>query len=306
MGAESTRKTDLIDRIGSAIGSPLIASVVAIISAAGTVSGWVAHSSDLKDVLLGGSFLVNVVVVASLMSVRGAYLRLRRANSDQMDDPVFYELVREPIERELLSEYQDIADGLIQVYGSKVRKTADLFLAALSDSRNSERRIRAVDLTTNPALLRTRTPYLEANRRFIVAGGAIDRLFVCRREHLIDELFAKEFLALVDEHKASGVRPGLAVREALRAEQAVDYIVFGTGVVLIEEEQGDQDYTVGRSWARFKGTAGWIATFESVWGASDATSPAMLRLQSYETIVRAMIAGGTWEPKRILECLSAV
>lgn len=302
MGAQK-REKDPVSRIVTGLGGQAMAAVLTIVSLVAMVYGWVAHSPDAKNLLLGAETLLVVAVVGGYMWLHNAYIRLRRANSRQMSDPAYFELVRGPLERDLVSDYEDIADGLLWLYAAKVREVTEFLMITLAEAKASDRRVRAVDLTVDPGLLATRTNYLAVNRKFITAGGAIDRLFICWSKDLTDEGFAENFLALVAEHKKIGVRCGLAVRDPLTSDLAMDYIVFGTGAVLVEEEQGTEDYTRGRSQVRFKSTDRWIAKFESVWGVG-GTPAAALRMQAYETTVRPMLNGAGWDGIRVKESLN--
>ncbi|MEU0374269.1 hypothetical protein ABZ070_29235 [Streptomyces sp. NPDC006283] len=87
------------------------------------------------------------------------------------------------------------------------------------------------------------------------------------------------------------------MRDWVRADQAVDVVIFAAAAVLVEEEQGDADYNRGRSSVYFKGVERWIGRFESVWGHGADSAPR--NLQAYEAIVRPMVDAGAWDDDRV-------
>lgn len=83
----------------------------------------------------------------------------------------------------------------------------------------------------------------------------------------------------------------LAIRDRLRADQAIDFVVVSDAAVLVEEEQGDAEYIQGRSSVYFKQVERWAGRFESTWGHGSNSAP--FALQRYEAQVRPMPAA-TW------------
>jgi hypothetical protein len=237
--------------------------------------------------------------------MREAYIHLRRANNLRtMDDARYYDLVRSELERELLSDYGEIADGHLRVYASGVPRLSVLLVKTLIEARSEPQRILAADLTTNPTLLAQRREYIAANRRFTESGGRIDRLFIVYRDDLVTQDFARSLLELIGQHRDLGVTCGLAVRDRLRAEQAVDVVVFASAAVLVEEEQGDADYQRGRSSVYFKGVERWIGRFETVWGHGADSAPRIL--QAYEAAARPMLDAAAWDDDRVASTVDAL
>ncbi|MEU5547848.1 hypothetical protein AB0G85_36965 [Streptomyces sioyaensis] len=118
-----------------------------------------------------------------------------------------------------------------------------MLVKTVVEAQSEPQRILAADLTTNPALLTRRREYLTANRQMIESGGRINRLFIAWRDDLAREEYARDLLALINQHRQIGVTAGLAIRDRLRPEEAVDYIVFAAAAALVEEEQGDATTT---------------------------------------------------------------
>ncbi|MFE0916095.1 hypothetical protein, partial [Streptomyces sp. NPDC058812] len=226
------------------------------------------------------------------------YIPLRRANNlKAMDDAAYYDRVRARLEAELISDYGEIADGHLRVYAAEVPRLSTLLVNTVTEAQAEPQRILAADLTTNPTLLTGRREYIAANRRFTEAGGRIDRLFIVHAADLARQEFASSLLELVGQHRDLGVTCGLAVRDRLRADQAVDVVIFANAAALVEEEQGDADYNRGRSSVYFKGIGRWAGRFESVWGHGADSAPRVL--QTYEATARPMLDAGTWDATRI-------
>lgn len=290
------QRRDPATRITDMLGSPALGAVVGIAGLVVPVIGWVGEHVNLKALLVVQSALI-LVLVAGHLWMRKAYIHLRRANNlKAMDDAQYYDRVRSQLERELISDYGEIADGHLRVYASEVPRLSTLLVKTLTEAQSDPQRILAADLTTNPALLTQRREYLAANRRFTEGGGRIDRLFIVFRDDLVKQDFARALLELIGQHRDLGVTCGLAVRDRLRADQAVDVVIFASAAVLVEEEQGDAEYNRGRSSVYFKGVERWTGRFESVWGHGADSAPRIL--QAYEAVARPMLDAGAWDDAR--------
>ncbi|MGW0822122.1 hypothetical protein [Streptomyces sp. NPDC002845] len=279
------------------LSSQALNALVGIVGVVIPVVAWVAERSLLKDILLGAETVLLLLMVANHMWLRRIYIQLRRANDRHMSDARYFALVREQLERELMAGFGEIADGHLQVYASEVPRLSVLLYQALIDAGTEPKRVLAADLTTNPDLLTQRREYLAVNRRLIEVGGTVQRLFICWQNDLVRQDFARALLALVDHHRSLGVQCALAVRDRLRADQAVDFVVISKAAVLLEEEQGDADYRRGRSSVYFKQVERWAGRFESVWGHGSDSAP--FTLQSYEAAVRPMLDAGTWDESAV-------
>ena len=281
-----------------------MANVVAvfIIGVVASACGSLSRDDQLRNVLFGLVVVLIAVIIGTQIWLRNAYLRLRRANAKGMADPGLYDVVRRRVERDLTVGYEDIAAGRWRMYASEVPRESTQLLQDVLDAPSSDNVVRATDLTTNPQLLETRSEYLAANRRFISSGGVIKRLFIVWRRDLES---AAGFLALVRQHRSIGVQCGLAVRDRLRPDQAVDFVVFGTGAALIEEEQGDADYVGGRSSVDFRNVGRWIDTFDQLWPLNGVPTPVM-RLQQYEATARQSLDAESWDAVRVGKALDSV
>ncbi|MER6563560.1 hypothetical protein ABT300_38750 [Streptomyces sp. NPDC001027] len=296
----STAQADPVRRARDWLASPVLNAVIGIAGIAVPVVAWVNDRAGVKNALLIIETVLVIALTANHLWLRRRYITLRRTNNiHAMDDARFYDLIRNQLERELISDYGEIADGHLRVYATEVPRLSVLLLKTLVDSRTDPLRILAADLTTNPSLLTQRREYLAANRRLLEAGGTVQRLFICYRADLINEAYARNLLELITLHRQMGVTCGLAVRDRLRADQAVDVIIIASAAALVEEEQGDADYSTGRSSVYFKGIERWIGRFESVWG--HGTDSAAMTLQTYESVARPMLDGQSWTSDRAAE-----
>ncbi|MBZ6083470.1 hypothetical protein KVH02_21910 [Streptomyces olivaceus] len=295
-------RQDLGTRVADALSSQVLNAVVGIAGIAIPIAAWVAEKSLLRDVLLGAETVLLLLMVANHMWLRRIYIQLRRANDRHMADARYFALVRQQLERELIAGFGEIADGHLQVYASEVPRLSVLLFQALIDSGSEPKRVLAADLTTSPDLLTQRREYLAVNRRLIESGGTVQRLFICWQDDLARHDFARSLLALVDHHRSLGVQCALGVRDRLRADQAVDFVVVSKAAVLLEEEQGDTDYRRGRSSVYFKHVERWAGRFESIWGHGSDSAPFVL--QSYEATARPMLDAGTWDDAAVREAAS--
>ncbi|MDT0310463.1 hypothetical protein RM780_26455 [Streptomyces sp. DSM 44917] len=290
------QRRDPLTKIADALGSPVLGAVLGIAGLVTPVIGWASERVNLEVLLFVQGALI-LVLAAGHLWTRRAYIRLRRTHHlKAMDDARYYDLVRAHLERELVSDYGEIADGHLRVYASEVPRLSALLVTTLTDAASEPQRILAADLTTNPQLLNWRREYLAANRRFTEGGGTINRLFIVYRDDLLKQDFARALLELIGRHRDIGVTCGLTVRDRLRADEAVDYVVFAAAAVLVEEEQGDADYTRGRSSVYFKGVHRWRSRFEAVWGSGADSAPRAL--QTYEAAVRPMLDASAWAEHR--------
>ncbi|MGZ9935850.1 hypothetical protein ACXNSR_38925 (plasmid) [Streptomyces sp. NC-S4] len=290
-------RRDPLSRATAALGSPALGTAIGIVGLVVPVVGWAVDRVNLKALLLVQAALI-LVLAAGHLWVRKNYIPLRRANNlKAMDDAAYYDRVRARLEAELISDYGEIADGHLRVYAAEVPRLSTLLVNTVTEAQAQPQRILAADLTTDPTLLTGRREYIAANRRFTEAGGRIDRLFIVHAADLAKEEFASSLLALVGQHRDLGVTCGLAVRDRLRADQAVDVVIFANAAALVEEEQGDADYNRGRSSVYFKGIGRWAGRFESVWGHGADSAPRVL--QTYEATARPMLDAGAWDASRI-------
>ncbi|MFI1972855.1 hypothetical protein BLA24_30885 [Streptomyces cinnamoneus] len=284
-------------RAADALASPVLNNLIGLVGIVTPIVAWLSARGTAKNVLLVAETVIVMVLVGSHIWLRQRFITLRRANNlRSMDDAHYYDLVRAKLENELIADYNAVADGHVQVYAGEVPRLSVMLVNTLVESGSQPQRILAADLTTNPALLTGRRDYLAANRQFLQNGGTINRLFIAFESDLLREDYARDLLNVITHHRDLGVSCGLAVRDRLRADQAVDVVILSRAAALVEEEQGDADYTKGRSTMHFKGVDRWISRFESIWGNGTDSAPTTLR--TYETAVRPLLET-TWDEDRV-------
>lgn len=288
-------------RVSDALDSNTLNAVVGIAGLAIPAAGWaVAHVAPWQ-VVIAQTVLILILVAGRLWSNR-THIRLRRTNSiEAMDDTPFYDAIRSRLERTLTSDYRGIADGHLSVFAGEVPRLSVTLIDTLIDIASRPERILAADRTTNPSLLTQRRDYLNANRRFIEKGGRIDRLFIVKRDRLLDRDFARDLLNLIAHHRQLGVICGLAVRERLSPQEAVDAVVFAHAAVLIEDEQGDAAYTEGRSTVHFKNIDTYIRRFTHAWEQGVGAPTA---LTAYENAVVSLL--DAWDERQVSAIVDAL
>lgn len=291
-------------RAVDALASPALTNAIGLVGIITPVAAWLTAQGTTKNILLVAETLIVMLLVGSHIWLRRRFITLRRANNlRDMDDAHYYDLVRAKLERELVSDYSAVADGHMQVYASEVPRLSVMLVNTLLESQSQPQRILASDLTTDPTLLTRRREYLSANRQLLEAGGTIQRLFIAYERDLVREEYVRGLLNLVTYHRDMGVTCGLAVRDRLRADQAVDVIIIAAAAALVEDEQGDADYTKGRSTVHFKNVDRWIERFESAWGNGAESAPAALR--TFEAAARPLLDAG-WDETRIRQTVDSL
>ncbi|MFE7129968.1 hypothetical protein ACFVIM_03840 [Streptomyces sp. NPDC057638] len=290
-------RSDIGTRIAEALSSQALNALIGIAGIAIPAIAWSMQQTHLTNIVLIIETVLLLLMIANHMWLRRIYIQLRRANDRDMADAPYFAIIRTQLERDLIADFGEIADGHLQVYSSEVPRLSVMLFRVLIESGSQPQRVLAADLTTNPNLLTARREYLAANRQLIEAGGTIQRLFICWTDDLTEPDFARSLLELVDHHRSLGVQCALAVRDRLRADQAIDFVVVSKAAVLVEEEQGDAEYLRGRSSVYFKSVERWAGRFESIWGHGSASAP--VALSSYEARVRPMLAAGTWSEEAV-------
>ncbi|HEY5833863.1 hypothetical protein [Streptomyces sp.] len=290
-------RRDAGTRVAEALSSQSLNALIGIIGLVVPIIAWAMQQKNLTNIVLAGETVLLLLMIANHMWLRRIYIQLRRANDRHMADARYFALIRSQLERDLIADFGEIADGHLQVYASEVPRLSVLLFKVLIDSGSQPQRVLAADLTTNPNLLTARREYLAVNRQLIEAGGSIQRLFICWTADLARADFGRSLLQLIDHHRSLGVQCALAVRDRLRADQAIDFVVISRAAVLVEEEQGDAEYLRGRSSVYFKQVERWAGRFESVWGHGSLSAP--FALSTYESRVRPMLAAQNWDEEAV-------
>jgi hypothetical protein len=280
------------------ITSPASNTILAVLGLLVPALAWLVKKAIVVDALLLIETLIVIVLAWYHFWLRSAYHQLRRANSRRMSDPRYFDAIRRELEADLVNEFEEIAEGNVHVYAGDVPRVSSLLYKVLITGDYDPKRVLATDLTTDPRILGQRRDYLAVNRRLVEAGGSIQRVFIYRNADLLRRTFAADLLALVAEHQALGVQCGLAVREWLRPDQSVDFVVVARAAVLMEDEQGDEAYEIGRSTVSFLSVEKWIRKFDEIWKPADGIAAAV-RLSNYVAAAGPMLNQSAWRPSAV-------
>lgn len=160
------------------------------------------------------------------------------------------------------NSFSSLRTGHISFYGTEVQNLQTSWLI-----EGNFKKIRTLDLTTDPGLLLTRGQYLKANRQFINSGGIIERVFIISKGMLDDPDFKSNLKSAIDLQKNMGVSIGLSFIEELSTDQKQDFILYDDYAVLVEEKQANSDYSFGKSSAYFNQSKikEYEAIFDQVW-----------------------------------------
>lgn len=277
-------------------------TLVGVVGLAAPLIAYAFEREVLKNIALAASMIIIVGLVMKAQYLRSVGVTLRRAHAEEMSDPRFFKEIEAAILQRSMHHVDELADGYVTIFSSEVPLMSVLLYRVLAESGQTGRRVRATDLTMDPNVLMSRQDYITANRHLIKSGGTVERIFICYRQKLLDDVFAKNLLDLISQHRKLGVMCGLAVRDLLRAEDAMDAVVFDRAAVLVESEQANVEYTTGWSTIHFKRVETWTRRFERVWEQNETPSATAL-LADYELVVRPLLAAGGWDRVRVAEAL---
>lgn len=165
--------------------------------------------------------------------------------------------------RRYLDNFADLKSGFISFYGTEVLNVQSGWLES-----GRFRRIRTLDLTTNPGLLLTRDRYLRANKTFAATrGNSIERVFLIERSRLADPSFRESLQTVALMQIDMGIAVDIQFLEDLADVQKQDFILYDDFSVLVEEKQANSDYSFGKSTAYFgrERIRAYEKIFETVW-----------------------------------------
>jgi hypothetical protein len=276
-------------------------TVIGVVGLAIPLIAFILQTGLAKDIALVVAAIVIVGLVVRAQRLRMAVLPARRAVSREMADPRFFERVANVVRQRFVDHINELADGYLNMYSSEVPPISLLLYRTLAETP-ADGHVRAVDLTTDPAVLLTRLEYLAANRYLIQSGGSVQRVFICGASDLLRAEFASGLMRVVDEHRDAGVECGLAVRERVRPDELVDAVIFGRAAVLVEHAQADVEYTSGWSAIYFKRIDAWVTRFDRLWRRNE-TAGAPAQLAAYEAACRPMLMSGAWDQPPIRTAL---
>lgn len=259
MPAGTSSPKDMADRVADALSSPVLNVLVGIAGVAMPVIAWASHRAEAAGTVLAVETMLVLFLVVSHVWLRRSHALVRRPAGRGMSDPVYFDLVRGHLESDIVADFEDLADGHLTAYAADAADVVVFLLRTLTDSPVQPKLALATNLVALPEMLAApqAREYLGENRRLIEAGGEVRRILVCWAADLVTENYARELLALVEGQRSLGVQCGLAVRDHLRPEQAVDFIVFSRAAVSVQEDRADPGRTGGRNTFHFKNVNRW-------------------------------------------------
>jgi hypothetical protein len=253
--------------------SPALNVLVRIAGVAMPIIAWASHRAATTNMLLAVETMLVLFFAINHIWLRRTHIYLRRPTSHDMSDPRYFDLVCSHLESDLIADFDEIADGHLSAYAANVPRLSILLLQTLIDSPAQPKHALATDLAAPPGLLAAPREYLAANRRLIEAGGEIRRIFICWTADPITEQYVRELQELIDNQRPLGVYCGLAIRDRLRAEQTVDFIVISQAAMVVQEDRGDLGFTRGRTSIHFKNVDRWAKRYESIWVTACSPPP---------------------------------
>ena len=234
---------DMVDRVSDVLSSSLLNVLVGLAGIALPVIAWASRRAEATGIVLAVETVLLLCVVASHAWLRQSHALVRRPAGRRMSDPAYFELVRRHIESDVVADFEELADGHLTAYGGDAARLVILLLRTLAESPAQPKVALATDLAVPPGLLAAPREYLAENRRLVEAGGEVRRILICWAADLTAESYSRELQELVDAQRSMGVQCGLAIRDSLRPEQAVDFLVISRAAVSVQEDRGDYGRT---------------------------------------------------------------
>lgn len=300
MRSGASPRRDAVERLADIVSSPVLNVLVGIVGVVMPVIVWASHRAATAGIVLAVETILLLALVISHLWLRRTHIYLHRPASRSMSDPRYFDVIRSRLESDLVANFGEIADGHLLAYDADAPRLVILLLQALTDSAAEPKCVLATDLATPSGMhlagVRLRE-YGAENRRLIDAGCEVRRIFICWAADLEAERYARDLQRLVDSQRSMGVRCGLAVRDRLSAEQAVDFLVISRAAVSVQEDQA----TRGRISVYFKDVNRWVRRHESLWAHGGASAASALA--AYENAIRPMLASGAWDKDTVRVCV---
>jgi hypothetical protein len=300
MRSGASSRGDAVERLADIMSSPVLNVLVGIAGVVMPVIVWASHRMAAAGIALTVETVLLLALVISHLWLRRTHIYLRRPASRSMSDPRYFDVIRSRLESDLIADFGEIADGHLLAYDADAARLAILLLQVLIDSAARPKCVLATDLATPSGVHLAGAgsrEYGAENRRLIDAGGEVRRIFICWAADLEAERYARELQRLVDNQRSLGVHCGLAVRDRLSAEQAVDFLVISRAAVSVQEDQA----TRGRTSVHFKDVDRWVRRHESLWAHGPASAASALA--AYENVIRPMLSSRAWDKDAVRTCV---
>lgn len=135
------------------LASPTAGTIVGLISLVIPVAGFVSSHDQVKNAFLVMSALIIVALMLREHVIRGSRVTARRGDPFVMADPVFYKAVQQEVVQKRVSDLEDLADGILRIFGPEVRYVSVLLFRTLAESTELAKEVYAMDLTRDPDIL---------------------------------------------------------------------------------------------------------------------------------------------------------
>lgn len=265
MGDENTRFSRLGAWVGSLAGA--VSAIVALFTAYKIRFDPVVNLTWAVVCLLQA---IAIAVLALILMRRKPVTLPRRI---QAQNRRLLESLFDSVADDFKAQIVELSRSRLSLYGRQIRN-AQVHLLDVLVKENREPRVRATDIIRNLALWPTRGVYLRANENFIRAGGKTRRIFLVRAELINTQADAVALWNIMETHRKMGVEVYLHVLDLLSPEYAEDYVIYSSDCVLVEIEQGDIDFLMGKVTVFFDANSvqNYVKRFKYLFESNDTRS----------------------------------
>lgn len=229
------------------------------------------------------NFVLQIYRKKLIHAIRDTVLRVDKVNEfginlQNTNEPSKFLSLIQAQKQKFESNFRSLKSGHISFYGTEVQKIQSDWL-----ENGQFKRIRTLDLTSNPGLLLTRDKYIKSNKELIRNNGVIERVFLISRANLKDDIFRNNLKSAIDIQKRIGVNIGMFYLEDLEPNQKQDFILYDDFAVLVEEKQANSDYSFGKSSAYFNSNKinEYEGIFNQVWKGKSKSPQEILNKEFY-------------------------
>lgn len=197
------------------------------------------------------SFLFRLAKKSLIVAIRDNVLKIDSINdygihlNNTTDPAKLLNLINSQKDK-YISNFASLRSGHISFYGTEVLAIQSGWLQF-----GNFKKIRTLDITSDPGILLTRYKYIETNKDFIRNNGTIQRVYLIEKSRLTDDLFRKNLKSNIELQREIGVMIGIYYIDDLMPNQKQDFILYDDYSVLVEERQANSDYSFAKSTAYF-------------------------------------------------------
>lgn len=179
-----------------------------------------------------------------------------------------------------------LKDGYLQIFSKEVERIeTDLFDYMMEGGLKN---VLCVDLTTDPAILLTRTLRAKSREAFISKGGNIKRVLIIDDTKITGGRYLYNLSQVIENEQKIGVQLGLRCLSTIKGELGQDFILYEGFGAIIEGRQADPNYKLGFSIVYFKQSslAQYESIFKSLWNGVGFKSPAPQLLETFKDFIQ--------------------